>query len=121
MNTGKKILIIDDEHDFLETLGSWLSGIGYRVRVALDGEAGLAAVRRDRPDLIIVDMSMPVMNGYSFYQEIKNTLGCGDIPVLVATGRIEMRDVLEAAGVAGFLTKPFSLKDLQKQVEFLLQ
>ena len=116
----KKILIIDDEKDILETTESWLKKFGYIVFIALDGEQAIKVLKAEKPDLIVVDMGMPVMNGYSFYQEIKGMPGCQDIPVIIATARIEMRDVLEAEGASAFLSKPFSLKELSSQIKSLL-
>jgi CheY-like chemotaxis protein len=116
----KKILIIDDEKDILETTESWLKKFGYIVFTALDGEQAIKVLKAEKPDLIVVDMGMPVMNGYSFYQEIKGMPGCQDIPVIIATARIEMRDVLEAEGASAFLSKPFSLKELSAQIKSLL-
>ncbi|MBU0571912.1 MAG: response regulator [Candidatus Omnitrophica bacterium] len=118
--TKKKILIIDDEEGFLETTGAWLEKTGYIVLTAPDGEKAIEVMKATSPDLIIVDMGMPVMNGYAFYQRVKDMPGYQDVPVIVTTARIEMRDVLEAEGVAAFLSKPFSLKVLSAQVESLL-
>ena len=73
---GKKILIIDDEKDILETTESWLRKFGYIVFTALDGEQAIKVLKTETPDLIVVDMAMPVMNGYSFYQKIKWMPGC---------------------------------------------
>ena len=117
---GKKILIIDDEKDILETTESWLRKFGYIVFTALDGEQAIKVLKTETPDLIVVDMAMPVMNGYSFYQKIKGMPECQDIPVIIATARIEMRDVLEAEGASAFLSKPFSLKELLAQIKSLL-
>ena len=116
----KKILIIDDEKDILETTESWLKRSGHIVLTAMDGEKAIEVLKTEKPDLIIVDMGMPVMSGYAFYQEIKGMPGCQDIPVIIATARIEMRDVLEAEGASAFLSKPFSLKELSAQIKSLL-
>ena len=76
----KKILVVDDEPDILETIGSRLASLGYDVVTALDGQQGFEKFLTERPDLIVLDIKMPVMDGYNFLiakkEAIAQDMGC---------------------------------------------
>ncbi len=106
------ILIVDDDPSLRETISLWLSGAGYRTAVAGDGREGLAAVVRDRPALILLDLRMPVLDGFGFLS------GLAELPekppVIVISGRGEVGDVVESfkRGVTDYIQKPVESYEL---------
>ena len=116
----KKILIVDDDADIRVSTGSVLRKRGYEVLSAPNGYEALQVLKHQRPDLILVDVLMPVMDGYSFYKEIKSQRLTEDIPILIITGRGKMEDTFKVAGVDGFIAKPFSPEQLLTEVEHIL-
>ena len=84
--TRRRILVVDDEADFAELVGAVRRHEGHDVDVALNGEAGLAALRRHASDLITLDIQMPGKSGLLLYRQLKSEAAFKDIPVLVVTG-----------------------------------
>ena len=82
----KKILVVDDEKDIQTYLKKLLEENGYSVSCAADGEEAMKCVKKERPDLITLDMSMPNKSGIKFYKEIRDDGATKDIPVVVVTG-----------------------------------
>ena len=113
-----KILIIDDEVKLRETICELLSFVGYDVREAQDGKEGLEKVKQFKPDLIICDIMMPIMDGYGFMQEHRVS-DYSAIPVIFLSARVEQKDEERAAalGVKGYIKKPFILKELKQLIE----
>ena len=82
---GKKILLVDDDRRFVDAVKIILVEAGYDVDVAYDGKEGGERVARQRPDLIILDVMMPIKDGYRLCAEIKNDPGMSDIPIILLT------------------------------------
>lgn len=121
--SGKKILIIDDEISFVELVESILVRKGYEVSCAFDGKEGLKKLKDYMPDLLILDINMPKMNGIELYSKICKSYSRTTItpfPVLVVTAREELRSFFEDIEADGFLSKPFEVQDLLNKVEKLL-
>src|SRR3989338_7929460 len=97
-----KILIVDDEQSLLEMMTLLLGRRGYQVRCASNGRIGLKLIKQQKPDLILMDVLMPEMDGLHFFQELKQNQQTADIPVLVMTGRVLMEDSFKALGVEDF-------------------
>jgi two-component system, OmpR family, alkaline phosphatase synthesis response regulator PhoP len=116
----KKILVVDDEPDILMVLKARLEGNGYEVVTALNGEAGLHAARAEDPDLIVLDVMMPVMDGFEFFKIIKQEPAYSNIPILMLTARGAMKDTFNALDADGFMSKPFDSKELVEKIAFLL-
>lgn len=112
----KKILLIDDDTSLLVTLSDFLSFEGYEVTTADSGEQGLKKLKRLKPDLIILDMSMPGMGGVGFLKEISSADGKPDYPVLVLTARANMAEFFANVDVDGFVAKPCDPEDLLMEV-----
>lgn len=112
----KKILIIDDEADLVVSVQLALQAQGYEISTAYDGQEGLDRLKEERPDLIILDVSMPNMDGYTFLQERKAIPSAKNIPVIMYTGRDQMKELFEAEGVMDYIAKPFETEDLIKKV-----
>lgn len=115
----KKILIIDDEHDIVETIQFMLEAQGYRCLTAFDGEEGLKAAKNSNPDLIILDVMMPKMNGYKISRLLKYDNAYKDIPILMLTARSQDEDkaIGEETGADEYITKPFEMDYILKKVK----
>jgi len=123
---AKKILIIDDDKIFSKVLRDSLCTKNSEECIVIntyDGEEGLAAARKEKPDLIISDLMMPKMNGIEFIKKIKLESELSDIPVLVSTQVPDMDKISEAIslGVKGYIIKAdYTLEDIVKQVNGIL-
>ena len=104
---AKKILVIDDDPTFLKMAQPFLESHGFSVATAMDGEQGIEKLKADRPDLIVLDVQMPKMNGYTFIFEIKKLSGARSIPIIVLTAKEGMAEIFKVEGVKEYLTKPF--------------
>ena len=112
----KKILIVDDEEDIIEILQFVLEAQGYECITAMDGEEGLRLAKEILPDLIILDVMMPKINGYKISRLLKYDAKYKNIPILMITARSQEEDknIGEETGVDEYITKPF-------QVDYVLQ
>ena len=117
MAEGKKILVADDEQQLALALKIRLQSQGYEVVTAHDGQAALTMAAKEKPDLIILDVLMPVMDGYSCVRELNTRFGRGKIPVIVLTARERMKDLFELEGVEDYVIKPFDHEDLFLRIE----
>lgn len=110
----KKILIIEDEADLSEMLGYLLKASGYRAELALDGLTGVKKAKEERPDLIILDLAMPKMNGFQVADELKKDDSTKNIPIIILTAvKISAYDdKIKAVGAVSCVTKPFENEDL---------
>lgn len=113
-----RVLIAEDEPHIAESLGFVLQREGYAVDSVLDGEAALRHLRSDAPDLLILDLMLPRMNGFEVLKAVKSDPALKTIPVLILTakGQAQDRRMAEALGVDSFMTKPFSNRDIVAQV-----
>lgn len=119
----KKILIIDDEKDLIETLTLRLETYGYKVISAPDGVMGLKLLQSERPDLVLLDVMMPKMDGYAVCRSIKNDPLYANTKVLMLSAKALSEDKRkgEEAGCDYYVTKPFDGKDLVKLIEGFLK
>jgi DNA-binding response OmpR family regulator len=120
---SKRILIVDDEPNIVISLEFLMMREGHEVRVARDGEAGLAAVRTHRPDLVVLDVMMPKLDGFAVLEAVRSDpkLAATRILMLTAKGReAEMAKGL-ALGADAYMSKPFSTRDLVDKVKELLE
>ena len=115
----KKILIVDDEQDIVESLKFVLEVSGFSCYCAYNGEDGLKMAKEIVPDLIILDVMMPKINGYKISRLLKFDAKYKDIPILMVTARSQDEDKLigEETGVDEYITKPFELDEIVKKVE----
>ena len=120
---GKHILIVDDERDVVSVLAKGLTAEGYSVITALNGKNALALAKSERPDLIILDILMPDMDGPEVAVRLKEDRRTSDIPVIFLTGMFPKReDTEEDRIVAGYrwLDKPYDILKLITVIEELL-
>jgi len=116
----RTILLVDDDTSLLETLRDFLRYEGYRVETAESGEQALVRLRQVKPDIIILDMSMPGMGGVGFLERITNPDGSTRFPVLVLTARAAMAEFFATRQIDGFIAKPCKPDDLLNEVSRVL-
>lgn len=118
---SRKVLVVDDDLRLLRVVGMYLAIEGYDVREAADGEACLLEVARERPDLIIMDIMMPGMDGIEACTRIRASPASTDIPVLLFSALSSTTDVERGrqAGANHLITKPFTLVGLAAVVDAL--
>ncbi|MBL0712507.1 MAG: response regulator transcription factor [Desulfosarcina sp.] len=121
MSADKRILIVEDDKHIAEGLELNLALLGYEVAIAVDGISGLEKWRAWRPHLIVLDIMLPGIDGFSVLQRIR--LEDERIPILILSARAEPDDRIQglANGVDDYLTKPFNLEEFQLRVQRLLK
>jgi DNA-binding response OmpR family regulator len=118
-----RVLVVDDDPDIVDAVGEALHHEGYRVETATDGPTALKSVLDAPPDLIVLDVRMPEMNGWEFCEIVRRQSHTRDVPVLFLTACNEVRDQITAMQVGGsdHLPKPFRLDDLREKVRALVR
>src|SRR6476469_6857176 len=116
----KTILVVDDEPKIADLARDYLEHAGFTVRTAADGEAALTAVRRDRPDLVVLDLGLPGLDGLDVTRAIRRD---SSLPVIMLTARDDELDKLLGLelGADDYLTKPFSPRELVTRVRAVLR
>jgi len=118
--TERTVLVVDDEEAIAEAVRARLASEGFRVVVATDGPQAIERARAERPDLVVLDLMLPGMDGLEVCQEIQRDEW---VPVLMLTARTEEADKVAgfAVGADDYLTKPFSLRELVVRVKAILR
>jgi len=119
---GPTILIVDDDERLREYIRANLELEGYLVREAASAEDGLQALEEEPPDLVLLDVMMPQMDGWEMLRRLQERHGIGTIPVLMFSGKVDEASVAEAQarGVSGFIGKPFDPQQLIESAKALL-
>ena len=119
----KKVLVVDDEMALLKIVKRRLENSAYEVITAVDGADGLKKARAEKPDLIISDITMPNVDGYSFINLLRETPECANIPVIVLTVKENLRDLFISHGIKNcdYIAKPFKAEELLKRVDAYLR
>ena len=112
------VLIVDDDPDILQTLGLCLSTEGYRVLMAANGEEALEVLKSERPDVILLDLMMPVMDGWQFVAEM-DARGQRGAPLLILSADRAVQGHAGNLKASGHLAKPFDLDELLTKVQQL--
>ena len=122
MEAKKKVLVIDDEVSLLETTAYVLKDRGYDVLTAASGAAGFKLANSGKPNLIILDVNMPGIDGWEALKMLKANAKTKDIPVLMLTTKSMISDVnfAFALGATGYLTKPLNVSRLEIKVKELI-
>ena len=117
--TRQRILVVDDTPANLQVLAGMLKDRGYKVRPVPSGKLALLAAERDPPDLILLDINMPEMNGYEVCEHLKADDELKGIPVIFISALTEQLDKVKAFAIGGvdYLTKPFQMEELHARVE----
>lgn len=108
---SKTVLVVDDDQDLRSLVALVLEEEGYEVETAADGKQGLDAVKRAMPDLILLDMKMPVMDGWEFAREFRARFN-GQAPIVVLTAAADAKKRAEETGAVDWIGKPFDLDTL---------
>jgi DNA-binding response OmpR family regulator len=119
-----RILCIEDDVDMLELFRVLLTRQGYVVQGVTKGQEGLEIIRREKPDLVILDIMMPVMDGWQVYQQMKEDETTRHIPTIVVTAKSQLIDKvlgLEIAKVDAYIGKPFSPQELLDSISKILK
>lgn len=120
---AEKILIVDDDREMVELIELFLGNAGYATIAAYSGEEALEKTFREKPDLILLDIMMPRVDGWEVLRRIKNDPEVRDTPVAFITARTQNIDKMIGLSVmkaAGYITKPFSKQDLLTEVRRIL-
>jgi len=118
---GKKILIVDDEPDILFTVAQMLELSGYEVIQAKDGAECLNKLKNSTPDLILLDIMMPEMNGWDVAAKIKEDPKWTDIPIIFLTAKGDTMSIgMGNMAAEDYIVKPFDIKDLKDRVKGVL-
>ena len=114
-----ELLIIDDDQNLTELLGAYLENQGYAIKVANDGREGIRTLFNHQPDLVILDVTMPLKDGWETLQGIREVSG---LPVIMLTARDDEPDVLRgfSLGADDYVTKPFSFAQLAARIQAVL-
>ena len=117
-----KILIIEDEEDIMTALQIRLVAAGYKVITASDGSEGLRQARTAGPDLIILDIMLPKLDGYQIARMLKYDENYRNIPIIMLTAKVQQSDIKQGleSGADAYMTKPFKGEELLAQIEKLL-
>jgi len=120
---SKKILIVDDEADIRDILNKALSSRGYEVVTAVNGADGLQKVQQEKPDLVILDVVMPIMNGKELLRRLKEDPAYQDMPVVMLTSQSSDRDVMDGyvTGADYYITKPFTIPTIMQGLKMMLE
>jgi two-component system phosphate regulon response regulator PhoB len=119
----ERILVVDDEPDIVALVAYHLAKAGYRVATAANGHDALAAARRERPALLVLDLMLPGMSGFDVLTELRADAATRDVAVLLLTARKEEPDRIQglSLGADDYLTKPFSPQELVLRVAAILR
>ncbi len=119
----RRILVVDDEPNIALSLNYLMERAGYSVRIAADGEEAIEAVKEALPDLILLDVNMPKMNGYEVCELVRANPQWKHIPIvmLTAKGRDIEREKGLAVGADEYITKPFSTQEVVEKVRVILE
>jgi len=119
---ANRILVVDDEKETVETLSGILLKNGYEVSTAFDGEEALRKVREDDPDVILLDLVMPKLNGYETLKEIREKHNDKWRPVIIISAKTELESVQKCYNLEAdhYLTKPCSLDNILRGIETMI-
>lgn len=123
MDGQKKILVIDDEEDMQKLLKMRLEQENFTVVLAGDGDTGVKIAEQEIPDLILLDIMMPKMDGFTCLKEIRKLPKTKNLPILMLSGKEEekVRDLFAFQKISGYIEKPFELDDLVAKIKETLK
>ncbi|MBI2144316.1 response regulator [Candidatus Woesearchaeota archaeon] len=120
---GKKILVIDDEPNILKLVSFILESKGYEAVEASSGREGIEKARKEKPDMIVLDVMMPGMDGFETARKIKAEPAMGSIPILMLSSRAQFEDKMKGidSGAMDYITKPFDREEFLQKVEEIIE
>lgn len=119
----KRVLLVDDERDFVEVLRTRLESNNFEVLPAYDGEEGLERAERENPDIIILDIMLPKISGFDVCRKLKVDENFKNIPIIMLTAKFQPNDIKfgMAMGADAYITKPFEPQVLVEKMRELLK
>ena len=122
MADKKRILIVEDEAEMVEMIKMRLEAVGYEVLAAYDGPEGLEKAKKEKPDLIILDLMLPKMDGFKVCGLLKKDTRYANIPIVMFTAKAQEEDMVlgREMGADAYITKPFEPKVLLGKIEELI-
>lgn len=118
---SKRVLIVDDDEDMQLLLQAALETEDYEVSVAEDGLVALQELEKDAPNLILLDLMMPRMDGYTFAKELQDRGLQSSIPIIVLSADVNAQQKVDQMGAESYVTKPFDLGDLLSEVSQFME
>lgn len=120
---AKKILVVDDERHIVRLVEVNLARAGYDVSVAYDGVEALEVFAKEKPDMVVLDVMMPRMDGFEVLKKLQADPNSQDVPVIMLTAKAQDADIFRgwSSGVSSYLTKPFNPRELLTFVERIFQ
>lgn len=115
-----RVIYFEDEQDMVELVRLVLGREGYNVEGAFEGKAGLISVKENLPDIVLLDLMMPDMDGWEIFRELKNDEATKNVPIIIITAKAQSVDKVlgvEIAQVDDYISKPFSPGELVERVE----
>ena len=114
-----KILVVEDEPSLQKLLEYQLKRIGHEIRMAQDGQQALEMVKSDRPDLVLLDVMLPVMGGFQVLKKLQDGKTTKNIPVNMVSAKGQQHDIAAGIekGVFDYITKPFNIPNLAERIE----
>ena len=119
MKKGFNVLLVDDEPDFVEPIAFWLEAKKYKVRTASNGDEAIKLIKEEIPNIVLLDINMPVMDGIETLKHIRENYG--DLPVVMITAEIERLPTLQDLGISGFFPKGGTLEQLEQLLEPIIR
>ena len=118
-----KILVVDDELNIVQTLQDRLEMNEYEVVTAGNGREGLQKFEQERPDVILLDVIMPIMDGHEMLEMLRKQPGGQDVSVIMLTARSQTQDIARAnaCGIDDYIVKPFDLSELLEKIESVVE
>ncbi len=118
-----RILVVDDDKQIVRLVRSYLEQAGFQVLTAYDGETGLHAIRRDRPDLVVLDLMLPDRDGWEIIRLVRSEQSLAGLPVIMLTARVEDTDKIIGLelGADDYITKPFNPREVVARVRAVLR
>lgn len=113
---AKNILIVEDDHATVKIIQNFLESHGFSITVAHDGQEGLEKLKTNPPHLVILDIQMPIMNGYTFVFEMKKFPELKAIPIIVLTAKEGMAEIFKVEGVKEYVVKPIQPDSLLEKI-----
>lgn len=120
---AQRILVVDDDRQIVRLVRAYLEQAGYDVQTAYDGETALQAIRRDRPDLVVLDLMLPGRDGWEITRVLREDPALAGIPIIMLTARVEDTDKIVGLelGADDYVTKPFNPRELVARVRAVLR
>ena len=120
---AKKILIVDDEPDVLKLAVFRLKKAGYEILTAFDGQKALSLIRNEKPDLILLDLRLPILDGPEVCKQVKNNEELKQIPIILFTATLDaaVAEKAKELGASDFILKPFDSEELLEKITSILE